>query len=160
MSPFTRLFGSGPLGVALSVVLTWLALVFRRLHPEGDLCLPPSLRWTVLILGTLGAFLGVLWSFRSLPVQRRGYEPCTAGAYHWVRHPLYASFISLAAPGVAVLINHWIAIAWLIALHCAWHLVIPWEEKQMLVQFGDAYRKYAKRTGRFLPRVHRGVLAR
>lgn len=157
MNSFARLFGSGPLGVASSAVLTWLALVVRQLNPKGVLCFPDSLRWTVLILGTLGAFLSILWSFRSLPVHRRGHELCTAGAYHWVRHPLYASFISIAAPCVAVFINHWIAIVWLAALHGAWHLVIPWEEKLMLAQFGDDYRDYSNHSGRFVPRVHRGA---
>jgi len=32
---------------------------------------------------------------------------------------------------------------------------IPREEKMMLERFGDEYREYQERTGRFLPRMRR-----
>ena len=69
------------------------------------------------------------------------------------RHPLYASFITLGATGLALFFNHWAFLLWLVALHVIWHLVIPLEERLMLAQFGDEYRAYAQRTGRFIPRL-------
>jgi len=69
-----------------------------------------------------------------------------------VRHPLYASFITLGAPGLALFLNHVVFLLWLPVLHVIWHLAIPLEERLMVARFGDEYRAYASRTGRFIPR--------
>jgi protein-S-isoprenylcysteine O-methyltransferase Ste14 len=112
-------------------------------------------RYLVLVIAGICTLAGAIWSFRSLPASQRGRGLCTQGAYRWVRHPLYASFISLGAPGLAVFLNHWIDLLWVVALHLLWHLVIVFEEKNMVAQFGDEYLTYAKRTGRFVPRLWR-----
>ena len=153
MNKYFRLFGAGPLGVFLTLVLLGFASWCQRQYASGTLGLSPSVRYLVLIVAGLGNLAGVIWSFRSLPVSERGRGLCTEGAYRWVRHPLYASFISLGVPGFAIFLNHWIALLWVVALHLLWHLVIALEEKGMVAQFGDEYLVYAKRTGRFVPRL-------
>ena len=158
MNNFFRVFGSGPLGVLLSLGLLGLAWWVQEQLPSGSLGLSPFVRYLVLIVASAANAAGVVWSFRSLPVSQRGRGLCTQGAYRWVRHPLYASFISLGAPGFAVFLNHWMAILWVAALHLLWHLVIAFEEKGMVAQFGNEYLEYAKRTGRFVPRLwNKGV---
>ena len=91
--------------------------------------------------------------FSLFPSRSAGRGLCVQGAYRWVRHPLYASFITLGATGLALFFNHWAFLLWLVALHVIWHFVIPLEERLMLAQFGDEYRAYAQRTGRFIPRL-------
>ena len=158
MNAFFRIFGAGPLGVLLTIALLGFASWCQNLWPSGTLGLPPAVRYSVLMAAGLGNLAGVVWSFRSLPVSQRGHGLCTGGAYRWVRHPLYASFISLGAPGVAVFLDHWIGLLWVVALHVLWHLVIAVEEKGMVAQFGDEYLAYAQRTGRFIPRLrHKGA---
>jgi protein-S-isoprenylcysteine O-methyltransferase Ste14 len=153
MNKYFRIFGAGPLGVLITLVLLGLVLWCQRHCPSGALGLSTSVRYLVLIVAGLGNLTGVVWSFRSLPVSQRGRGLCMEGAYRWVRHPLYASFISLGLPGFAVFLNHWIALLWVIVLHLLWHLLIALEEKGMVAQFGDEYLVYAKRTGRFVPRL-------
>jgi len=145
MNSYLRIFGAGPLGVLLTAGSVGLTLALRARYPSGALTLPATLRYAVLAFSALATIAGVRWSFRSLPVAQRGRVLCVQGAYHWVRHPLYASFITLGAPGLALFLDHW---AFLL-----WHLVIPLEERLMLAQFGDEYRTYAQRTGRFIPRL-------
>ena len=153
MNNFIRVFGSGPLGVLLTLGLLGLAWWCRGHYPSGTLGLSPFARYLVLILAGVGNLAGVVWSFQSLPVSQRGRGLCTQGAYRWVRHPLYASFISLGAPGFAVFLNHWIYFLWVVALHLLWHFVIAFEEKDLVAQFGNKYLVYAKQTGRFVPRL-------
>ena len=75
----------------------------------------------------------------------------TAGAYRFIRHPLYASLLALAwcaylktpfANGGMVLAT--IASGFLVATAVA-------EERENLASFGAAYAAYMKRTRRFVP---------
>lgn len=155
MQAYLRVFGSGPLGVASTAVLL---LAFQRVDatlPPVSLGLPSSARYLALALACLGTIAGIIWSFRSLPVAARGRRLCVQGAYGWVRHPLYASFISIGAPGLVLFVNHWSGLLLLVVLHLVWHGVIVIEERHMIAQFGDEYLAYAKRTGRFVPRLRR-----
>lgn len=153
MNAFLRIFGAGPLGVVLTVASIGVAVALSNRFPSGALGLPSPLRYALLGSAVLAALAGAVWSFRSLPVAQRGRGLCVQAAYRWVRHPLYASFITLGAPGLALFLNHVVFLVWLPVLHVIWHLVIPLEERLMVERFGDEYRTYAARTGRFVPRV-------
>jgi protein-S-isoprenylcysteine O-methyltransferase Ste14 len=70
-----------------------------------------------------------------------------------VRHSLYTvSLLTLFSLGV-------VAANWFILAYCALglvvfrFLVIPAEEEQLLVSFGDEYREYQRRTGALVPRL-------
>src|SRR3972149_5728252 len=77
----------------------------------------------------------------------------THGPYRWVRHPLYsAATISLVS--LSMLAANW----FMLAMACAAFLgiavlVIPREEAELIRKFGDEYREYRERTGRFAPRL-------
>ena len=153
MNSILRVFGAGPLGILLTVLSVGLASTARARYPSGTLGIPATVRCAILLCAGIATVSGVAWSFRSLSVSQRGCDLCIGGAYHWVRHPLYASFITLGAPGVALFLDHWVFFVWLIVLHLIWHLVVRFEERLMVAQFGDQYRAYARHTGRFVPRL-------
>jgi len=76
----------------------------------------------------------------------------TTGVYEWVRHPMYAAHLLWAAAQL-LLLQNWIAgPSFLVASIPLYVARIPREEEMMLEEFGDEYRRYAERTGRFLPR--------
>jgi protein-S-isoprenylcysteine O-methyltransferase Ste14 len=78
----------------------------------------------------------------------------TTGPYGWVRHPLYGAWVVLLS-GYSLLTSSWaVAIAGLAAIATVVRR-IPTEEEGLQARFGDAYRDYAARTGRFLPRLRR-----
>ena len=155
MNRYFRVFGSGPLGVFLTLILLGLAWWCHDHYPSGTLGLSPFVRHLILIVSCVANAAGIVWAFHSLPVTKRGRGLCTQGAYRWVRHPLYASFISIGAPGFAVYLNHWVNLIWIVVLHLIWHFAISYEEKSMAAQFGSEYSAYAKKTGRFVPRLWR-----
>lgn len=152
MSGYRRIFGAGPLGLAVSLAL--LVLVSWAAPRSGlpQLGLPTSLRVAALAAASLATVAIIVWSVRSLPVHDRGRALCTRGAFRWVRHPLYAAFLSIFNPALALFLDHWLYIVWAIALHPLWHWLIKAEEGPMLTRFGDEYREYANHTGRFIPR--------
>lgn len=85
-----------------------------------------------------------------------GHKLIMHGPYRRVRHPVYASFIAIAA-GTALIFRSYLLVAVAVAMMAA---TLWWTsaEEEVLASsegFGDAYRRYAERTGRFLPRLRR-----
>lgn len=161
------LFTLRPVGVA--AMLGLLAFMIN----------PPWMAWSSVRLSAwlrwIGAGLGVpaagllIWTVHNLGpnltdtvVTRREHTLVTSGPYRWVRHPFYD------AVGLAILANSLTAANWFLFLTggLAFMLMIVRtgaEEKHLLARFGDSYRAYMERTGRFVPRIReqpRGTLTR
>lgn len=137
------------LSIAWAINPQWLAW--------SNLSLPLWLRW----LGVLGA-IGTVWlgylAHRTLGSNytpdlrtKAGHRIVAKGIYAWIRHPMYSSFFVLLASYFLLTAN------WLIGLlGLSYSLLIverAGHEEQMLIErFGDGYRAYMQRTGRFVPR--------
>lgn len=84
------------------------------------------------------------------------HELITHGPYRYVRHPIYSSFTAIAV-GTALIFRSYL----LVAVAVVWVTATRWwgaAEEDLLASpegFGDAYRTYTDRTGRFLPRLRR-----
>ena len=151
MSPFQRIFGTGPRGTGLSLAMlaaTW-GLVdvvgLPAVHGHSGFGLMALLVSVVLTVA------GAVWSLKSLPVDSRGRELVTQGAFRYARHPLYASFLLSFDFGLALYLDNWIYVFWALLLLPVWHANVAGEERLMCDVFGDAYKNYCKRTGRFWP---------
>lgn len=77
----------------------------------------------------------------------------TAGAYRWVRHPLYASGV-IATWGAFFKGPSWTAAALAGAATLLLAATARAEEQENLEKFGTAYAEYARRTWRFIPFVY------
>jgi protein-S-isoprenylcysteine O-methyltransferase Ste14 len=83
----------------------------------------------------------------------------TYGAYKYVRHPFYSAFL-LALTGVLVACPHPATLACLVYAAAILHYTARKEERKLSSsEFGDEYRSYLARTGRFVPRPGVGVTA-
>lgn len=151
-SKLQRVFGSGPFGSVLSVGLLFVAVLLAWATPGGWMPISQDTKVVALNAGVGGAVLLIWWSLRTLKPKQRGHFLCTTGPFRYVRHPLYASFLSWFDFGFAIYLGHWAFVAWAIALHPVWHWVVRKEEQVMEEQFGQAWRDYAAKTGRFFPR--------
>ena len=120
--------------------------------------LPAWLRWMgIAVLALNVAFLW--WTMRSLGknltdtvVTRRNHQLVTHGPYRWIRHPFYDS-IALLMLALTLAAANW----FMFAAGCVFMSLMvvrtSREEDRLVARFGDAYRSYMARTGRFLPRV-------
>jgi len=138
-----------------------LGLVAFVVNPDlmawSSVPLPVSLRWGGVVLGAVGGAL-LVWTFRTLGtnitdtvVTRRAHMLVTTGPYRIVRHPFYvASALAIIANTLATA-NWFIGVMGAVATTL---LVIRTtiEEEHLVRRFGEAYLRYAKETGRFVPR--------
>lgn len=152
---FQKTFGSGPTGVVVSLILLFIAYLINRqfylpLIPDNPLLLD-----SIFVAAVVLTLIIIAWSLRSLPAADRGNRLCTSGAFRYVRHPLYAAFLSVFNFGLAIWLNSYVYLVWALLLHPVWQYLVLDEERMMIATFGDAYREYEKRTGRFFPRITR-----
>ncbi len=98
-----------------------------------------------------GAIL-VADGWRQIYRARREQSLVTEGVYSHVRHPQYTGlFLIVFGEGIV----HWPTVVSVVAfpvIVLAYTLLARKEEKQMLEEFGDAYRVYQKRVPMFIPR--------
>jgi protein-S-isoprenylcysteine O-methyltransferase Ste14 len=150
----------------VSALGLWLATLGQLLVP--GLCtwcrwpLPAAVRWMGVLAGLLGAW-GMHWSLASLGrnltdtvVVRRAAELVTSGAYRWVRHPYYVVAGWLMG-SVTLLTGNWLIGVNSLAVLGLLVWRTPLEEAELLARFGQEYKDYCQRTGRFWPRWPTGT---
>ena len=82
------------------------------------------------------------------------HEVVVTGIYRVVRHPAYLGNLACLF-GFGLLSANWLSLAVLVVLPLvATAYRIRVEEKALLDHFGSAYREYAMRTRRLLPRIY------
>lgn len=148
-----KIFGVGPLGASISLVLLAITAGIEHYGDFGAITRHTQLvYWLGGILVVLGLGLHV-WSFMTLRHWWAQSNLCTQGPFRYFRHPMYAAWITFIATGFVLLVNACAYLVWLVLLHPLWHALVCREEKSMCRLFGDTYRRYAARTGRFFPRM-------
>jgi protein-S-isoprenylcysteine O-methyltransferase Ste14 len=121
---------------------------------------PLWLRWSGIVVGALGALL-ILWTMSTLGsnltdtvVTRRDHTLVTNGPYRWVRHPFYDS-VALWFASMSLAAANWFLLAGGLTTLALLVMRTAAEEERLVLRFGNSYRSYMSRTGRFLPRLRR-----
>ncbi|MFP2932685.1 methyltransferase family protein [Pyxidicoccus sp. 3LG] len=128
---------------------------FDRFLPGLEL-IPPPLHWPGLLLLALG--LGVTIAARAQFARARTNiytfsEPdllVTDGLFRLTRNPMYLGF-SVALVGLSLFLGSLVPMllaAAYVLISDRWY--IAFEENMMLARFGEDYRRYARRTRRWL----------
>ena len=143
-------------------LLLWLSPFVYLINPQW-------MAWSKLGLPEWVRFLGIgvaivndvllYWLFSSIgsgisptSATRKEHTLSTSGPYRWVRHPLYTVGAILFI-GFGMMADNWFIAALGILAFIAMAKRTPQEEANLVEKFGDEYREYMKRTGRFFPKV-------
>ena len=136
----------------------YLAVLMRGLDPALGISIPSALRPFGSVLAIPGVALALTCAFWFAIVGRGTPAPFDAprvfvasGPYRFVRNPMYLGFaaglagwgIQLGSPGVLLL-----AVLFVGILHV---FVVAYEEHTLRERFGDSYREYCARVGRWVP---------
>jgi protein-S-isoprenylcysteine O-methyltransferase Ste14 len=115
----------------------------------------------VRLLGIAFAAAGLAlfaWMFRHLGLNvtstsmpRAHATLVTSGPYRWIRHPMYSAALLLAIAATLFTASLPVLLGGL-AMFVLLAARSGIEERRLVEKFGDAYRTYQSRTGRFVPR--------
>jgi protein-S-isoprenylcysteine O-methyltransferase Ste14 len=133
-------------------------LIYPPILAWSKFGLPAWTRWLGVGIGITCIFL-IYWMFISIGTgitptvaTRIDHKLVTKGPYRWIRHPLY-TFGTLFFLSFALMADSWfIALMALLAIIML-SLRLPNEEAHLIEKFGDEYREYMQRTGRYLPKI-------
>ena len=142
--------------------LLWGSIIAYMINPAwtawSAMPLPAWMRWSGAGFCALSVAL-LIWTLPTLGtnltdtvVTREQHTLVTRGPYRWIRHPFYAA-MALITIGAALVAANWFMLAAGAVVFALLALRSRVEEEQLAARFGDAYREYQKRTGRFLPRL-------
>jgi len=154
MTKIKRLFGSGPRCIAIGALfltLVYCAEIYLELPKMPISDFTSQLIFGIAIILTC---IGLLWAVISLPINKRGKELVTHGAFRYVRHPLYASFLDFFVFGLAFYFKSYALIFAGIALFFICGKLVEKEEKYVLTLFGEKYEEFRKNTKKFIPRIY------
>ena len=140
----------------------WIGIIVWMINPPSmawsAVPLPPAIRFSGTFFCAL-AFGLLLWTLPALGtnltdtvVTRQNHTLVTRGPYRWVRHPFYDA-MALVTLGAALLTANWFILVMGVIVFALLALRSITEEAQLLARFGEPYREYRARTGRFLPRI-------
>lgn len=131
---------------------------------------PPLLNWAAFSLPAWAQWTGVglsvvslallVWIQRSLGHNfnttlhiREEHTLVTHGPYNWVRHPMYTTLVLFEVSLLLLTANWFIGGVLLIAQIIVILARVNNEERVLLEKFGEQYRQYMQRAGRFLPKI-------
>lgn len=143
-------------------LVLWLSPFVYLLNPQwmawSKIGLPEWARWFGFGFGIIVVGL-IYWLFTSIgsgitPVSatRKEHKLVTHGIYRWVRHPLYTVGSSLYI-SFGLMSDNWFIIFMGVVAFIVMAIRTPKEEANLIEKFGDEYREYMMRTGRFLPKL-------
>lgn len=148
-------------GGVVGVIALLVYLVAPHWMAWSALPLPDWLRWVGVGMGILSiplllrVHLALGRNFSSTLHLREGHTLVTTGPYRWVRHPMYGVFYMMMTSFFLISTNWFIGLLFIGGVTAVIISRVGREEATMIEQFGDEYRAYMQRTGRFLPRLTR-----
>ncbi len=151
--------GEHPFGDAGQLILFGLFFLvwdgdsfFLHLSTFLSAYVPLFIRLAVLVILCAIA----LYLFKSghvaLEGEQRPERVITAGAFRVVRHPLYLGGM-LIYLGMAIATLSLLSLAVFVVIFVFYNYIASYEEKVMEEKFGEEYRKYKEKTGRWIPKL-------
>ena len=148
--------------IKLGGLILWLSPLVYLINPGwmawSKIGLPEWARWLGVAIGIL-CVMGIYWLFSSIgsgitptSATRTEHKLVTSGPYRWVRHPLY-TFGSSMFIAFGMMADNWFIAALGVLAFVAMASRTPKEEANLIAKFGDPYREYMKRTGRYFPKI-------
>ncbi len=148
--------------IRIGGLILWLSPFVYLINPAwmawSKLGLPESIRWLGVGIGIVCVF-GIYWLFSSIgsgitptSATRSEHKLVTKGIYKYIRHPLY-TFGSSLFIAFGMMADNWLIALLGVLAFIGMAIRTPKEEANLIEKFGDEYRDYMKRTGRFLPKL-------
>jgi protein-S-isoprenylcysteine O-methyltransferase Ste14 len=150
--------GEHPLGDTGQLILAGLFLVvwvadsfFIQRTTFLASYIPLPIRLITLAVTLITALLLLRSAHFVVSQEKRPDHVITGGAFRFVRHPLYLASL-LTYSGLVISTASLISLALLVGIFIFHDYIGSYEEALMEAKFGDVYRNYRAKTGKWIPR--------
>lgn len=153
-TPRMSIMGDAPkLGPRLLPILVG-AIALTAIWPETWGFLGPLARVGRIAGFAIGGAGLVFWASAAAGLLRayKADRLCTTGAYGLCRHPIFAWWVFFVLPPVALVLDSWLFLVAAALVAWAVRPAMADEEAFLIGRYGDAYRDYALRVPRLVPR--------
>ncbi|MFH2112652.1 MAG: isoprenylcysteine carboxylmethyltransferase family protein [Candidatus Bathyarchaeota archaeon] len=152
-----------PYGILVIAILSYLASIVLymldvRWVSWSRLGLPLWLRW-LGVVGALASTVLVAWTHRVLGRQyaaefaiQKDHVLVTTDPYARTRHPMYMALNAFSL-SMALMTSNLLIIFFAVLVAVPFPWIAAEEERMLLETFGEEYREYMGRTGRFFPKI-------
>lgn len=145
------------LGYIASIILYMLSSPWTT---WSQIAIPSWLRW-LGVIGATSSILLVAWIHRELGRQysaelaiQKEHALVTTGPYARTRHPMYTT-LNMFSLSMALTTSNLLVLLFAALVVAPFPWIARAEEEMLLETFGDDYREYMRRTGRFFPRIRK-----
>jgi protein-S-isoprenylcysteine O-methyltransferase Ste14 len=145
--------GIGPKIGRVAIPFLAVAITLTVLYPN-IFSFGPAAKFPLLIAGIIIFAFGLIFyafTVRFLLKGLKSNKLMTTGPFRYCQNPLYAVMILMMIPGIALLLNSWIALLTCILAYIIFKKSIHTEYEEMERFFGQEYLDYKNRTPEFFP---------
>jgi len=148
-------WGIGPKFTIISLIYAGIVFTIQNIvFPEMKFVIYSRLINIMLGILLIGTGLIILL-IPAVTIDKYFYEGklCKKGVYAYLRHPIYASWISFIVPGIVILRGSILGITIPIFMYIIFRALIPIEEKYLIEKFGDEYFEYKSKVWAVFPKL-------
>ena len=146
-------FGVGPKIVASVVACAALAAALS--YRFAGACVVPAFHQTAAVtLAVILILIGLpIWLIGAITVMRayNRDQLLTSGVFALVRHPMYAAWIVLILPGIALLTASWPFLLIPLVGYAVFKALIHTEDEYLQSRFGQSYSDYRASVNEIIP---------
>ncbi len=133
------------------LILNALLVLYNMVYGEipvliGFIIMLTGMGFNFIVRGNLGK------NWVPLSKTTEGQELITKGIYSKIRHPSYLSILILFS-GIAIISWNLYGLLFYILALIAFAVRIKKEEKELIIKFGDEYKKYKEETPMLIPKL-------
>jgi len=147
-------FGDAGQIIALALFLIlWIAdSFFMKISIDLAVYIPLFVRLPIALLFLAGSIYLLIQSHNVLEGEDRPRKVISTGVFKYIRHPLYMSSI-LFYLALIISTASIISLFLWIVIFIFYDYIAGYEEKVMEMKFGEEYRIYKQKTGKWLPKL-------
>lgn len=136
--------------MALYMFISWSLTRFEPQIFTFPFVPPPILRVSAIIMIIFG---GVV-QMAAAQVPARAFKEgrlVNTGIYSYIRHPMYAGWILLFVPGIALFFRSWLMVTTTLVGYIGFKHLIKAEDEYLTKKFGEAYMEYRSKVDELFP---------
>jgi len=138
----------------IAFLFPWFPGLFHRVSYEPLITLQTAgvLLSIISIPMGISVFTSIGKNITDTVETRKHHQLITNGIYRYIRHPLYTTGLFFFI-GLGLLASNWLMLILSAAVMTTLYTRTFAEEERLIETFGDQYRAYMERTGKFMPRL-------